>query len=359
VAGLGRDGDFHYWNGSFQPTGVNWATNTWYLVTVVFDATVDQYDFVVRDESNSELVRVEGIAFGNPSASLDAMMHYTSVAFSDSGYADDFHVRPWCGGDPTALVGPEETPPPTDLVVDVSLEGVVASPLTRCITFRLWTCARMIDPPDAQFREELTFIDGTASAVISIPPAAEGEYTCVTVDDDLHSLRRTLAAPDFELVGSQYVADFVAAGKGLVGGDLNNDPWIDSLDFGVFVDQYAAVVGASDCDTTAPHADLTGDGIVGTGDFTFIAINYLQSDETNCCDGAVLALGPDVSRPVIAISRQELVKRGLGHLVVADLNRDGWLDIADIAAFAAGARPAPSTAPTRRFGGKTGNASRP
>ena len=32
VAGLGRNGDFHYWNGAFQPTGVTWAVNAWYLV---------------------------------------------------------------------------------------------------------------------------------------------------------------------------------------------------------------------------------------------------------------------------------------------------------------------------------------
>ena len=31
VAGLGRNGDFHYWNGAFQTSGVNWApaSGTW------------------------------------------------------------------------------------------------------------------------------------------------------------------------------------------------------------------------------------------------------------------------------------------------------------------------------------------
>ena len=37
VAGLGRDGDFHYWNGSFQASGVAWAVDTWYLVGLAFD----------------------------------------------------------------------------------------------------------------------------------------------------------------------------------------------------------------------------------------------------------------------------------------------------------------------------------
>lgn len=109
VAGLGRDGDFHYWNGSFQPTGVSWAVNTWYLVTLLFDATTDLYDFVVFDETITELVHVEGIAFGNAAPYIDQAMFYTSGGYTGDGYMDDFRVRPWCGSDPVAGVGDEET----------------------------------------------------------------------------------------------------------------------------------------------------------------------------------------------------------------------------------------------------------
>jgi hypothetical protein len=108
VAGLGRDGDFHYWNGDFQPTGISWAPDTWYLVTLAFDATTDLYDFVVYGEDLTELVRVEGIAFGNASSAIDTAWLYTSGGFVEDGYGDDFRVRQYCGADPTVAVGAEE-----------------------------------------------------------------------------------------------------------------------------------------------------------------------------------------------------------------------------------------------------------
>jgi hypothetical protein len=52
---------------------------------------------------------------------------------------------------------------------------------------------------------------------------------------------------------------------------------------------------------------------------------------------------------VVSITRYELWKHGLSRLTVADLNWDGVLDVADIAAFAAGIRPAPRT--LQRAGG--------
>jgi len=109
VAGLGRNGDFHYWNGSFQPTAVSWSPDTWYLVTLAFDATTDLYDFVVYDESMTEVVRVEGISFGNAASFIDSAMLYTSSGFLEDGHADDFRIRQWCGSDQGVAVGGEET----------------------------------------------------------------------------------------------------------------------------------------------------------------------------------------------------------------------------------------------------------
>jgi hypothetical protein len=123
VGGLGRDGDFHYWNGSFQPTGVSWAVNTWYLVTIAFNVTTDRFDFVVLDQSLGEIVRVEDIAFGNAaSAYIDKAMMYTSTGYVGDSYVDDFRVREWCGSDPGADVGDEE-----DESVDVLIYSFAAS----------------------------------------------------------------------------------------------------------------------------------------------------------------------------------------------------------------------------------------
>jgi len=104
VAGMGREGDFHYWDGEFQPTGIPFEVDTWYLITICFDATAQLYDFIVLDENFMEMVRVEDIAFGNSAAYIDKAMLYSSMHFIEDGYADDFRVRKWCGDDPEVIV---------------------------------------------------------------------------------------------------------------------------------------------------------------------------------------------------------------------------------------------------------------
>ncbi len=126
VAGLGRNGDFHYWNGAFQPTGVNWSIDTWYLVSLAFDADTDLYNFTVHDQTLTELVNVPGIAFGNGSTSISSAVFYTSSGFLELGYVDDVRVEPWCGADPAASPGVEETGPGTD-VVSATLSCLPAS----------------------------------------------------------------------------------------------------------------------------------------------------------------------------------------------------------------------------------------
>ncbi len=290
--------------------------------------------------------------------------------------------------------------PVNDLVVDLELESVNEPTLTRCITFELWDC-NAASPAAIEVKEELTFTNGVASgAVIEVPC---GAYTCITARDELHTLRRTLST--LPTSGTQYVADFVAAGKPLLGGNLNDDFWVDILDFGVFTGQYGASYGLSGdttCSTPMPHADISGDNLVDSVEFTYIRNNFLKSHEPNCCgasaapmamaqsvlredangDGGVtvmdlsyvkarLGLEPagenasadvngdggitvrDLSAvkamigttattqegPVERISTDELSQRGLDHLIGADLNDDGWLDELDIAAWLQGTRP--------------------
>ncbi len=110
VAGLGRNGDFHYWNGSFQSTGVNWAVDTWFLVTLEFDTGTDTYNFIVLDENLDEIVRIESIAFGNGASSLNRAMFYTSSGFVGHLFLDDFRLMQWCGDDPAVTLWDEEDP---------------------------------------------------------------------------------------------------------------------------------------------------------------------------------------------------------------------------------------------------------
>jgi len=123
VAGIGRDGDFDYWDGSFQNTGVPWSPDIWYFVDLAFDAAAGTYDFSVHDTGLSEIVRVEGIAFGNPADSIDRAMAYTSSAFLEEGHLDDFRVRNWCGADPHAEPGEEEAYEPVTCHLDADGDG--------------------------------------------------------------------------------------------------------------------------------------------------------------------------------------------------------------------------------------------
>jgi len=218
--------------------------------------------------------------------------------------------------------------------------------LTRCITFEGWVCAG--SPPQFIVSQEVNFVitPGLALGSTTILVPCQFAYTCVTARDDLHTLRRTDSS--ITTVGLSYAAEFTgnpnSGGDWLVGGNLNDDLYIDILDFGVYIGEFGDNYGNgnTNCLTAFPHADITGNGTVGYPDFTFIQINFLKLSEANCCgnlnDERALAIGP-----VTRISVKELHRRGMSQLIRADLNRDGWLDTQDVSTYlhqgAAGGQP--------------------
>lgn len=232
-----------------------------------------------------------------------------------------------------------------DLVVYVELAPAMdAGPFERCITFELFEtgCADSVI-----VQEVMTFQNSLASATIEVPC---GSYKCITAKDTLHTLRRT-DLDDFvvdPIIGSQYVAEFTdKTGTGgdddhLISGNLNNDEYIDILDFGVFVycHAYASSPGKdTTCITPFPHADFNGDGIVNSVDFTFISNNFLEWNEDDCCGGPPMPTGvPQLSSagPLTRISIEELKRRGLEELIIADFNQDGWVDAVDVTLFVQG-----------------------
>jgi hypothetical protein len=188
----------------------------------------------------------------------------------------------------------------------------------------------------ASVAQTMSFGSGNAAGTVLVPC---GVYTCATARDPLHTLRRTDEA--FHVNGANYVADFTgdpaSGGDWLIGGNLNDDQYIDILDFGTFIGQYGLTVGASTtCSTSAPHSDIDGDASVGNGDFSSILINFFKTNEANCCGGP---LTPDAPRRSITLA--ELHALGLDNLAVADLNRDGVIDQRDMGLFGThGACPA-------------------
>ena len=128
VAGLGRDGYFHHWSGSFTSTGISYTLDTWYLITLAFDCNANNYDFVVYNESMQEVVRVNNVAFGNASNStaINRGMLYCGGSFLGNAFADDYRVYKWPGQDITSTVG-EEIPNPLPVELSSFSASVIGS----------------------------------------------------------------------------------------------------------------------------------------------------------------------------------------------------------------------------------------
>lgn len=227
-----------------------------------------------------------------------------------------------------------------EILVSVELQGLSPAPISRCITFQVFSCTST----PVTVSQVLTFTNGKALNASILVPC--GSYSCITARDKLHTLRRTLTP--MPINSGKYIADYITANKPLLGGNLNDDGFVDILDFGVYAGQYSVNYGTPNttCSTAFPHADISGDGIVFTQDFTFIQINFLKAREANCCGAPLLVSG---SGGLKSIKVEELKARGLADLAVADVNIDGTLDEKDIADWVLGARPGkPLPKPTVR-----------
>jgi len=284
-----------------------------------------------------------------------------------------------CGN--TSMCDQTVTVEGVSITVAVELSPSIAPlPLNRCITFEVYDCVSNTTQSHSQV---LTFVSdeyspgffrALANATICVPSSVPSTYNCVTARDELHTLRSRVTIGDglTQNSGTTFTADFTGnrtgepivaippptpgSGHRLVGGNLNDDIFIDILDFGTWAGLYdfnfptGYGTGNTTCSTAFPHADISGDGLVGIGDFSFIAINFLMVSENNCCSMSPLMAGgegdedlpiPHSLVPVTSITVQELIARGLGHLAVGDVNRDGVLDQQDMAAVFGGQTPTP------------------
>ncbi|MCH7597196.1 MAG: hypothetical protein IID35_11660 [Planctomycetes bacterium] len=254
----------------------------------------------------------------------------------------------------------------TSLDIEVALSPTSQSKpgdgLTRCIKFTLYP--NTIQEP-LRFSESITFggafdFVGKSQGKIKIP--GKGNWDCITAWDQLHTLRSCyLFGPD-DCAGGQLSASFrgdpAFGGNWLINGNL--DGWkkdvsgaepslfvIDILDWGTLISQWGADYGDGNtpCGTAGPNADLDGDGLVDMSDYAFIDMNFLTTAKV-CCG----VDGLPAATPLTEISTRELREMGRGELVVADLNGDGVLNIADMNAFTQGVRPSKKVSRTSRKG---------
>jgi hypothetical protein len=188
------------------------------------------------------------------------------------------------------------------LDVAVAFEGVVAGTSSRSVRVTAGGSATV-------HTVNLTGNSGTLTGV-QVPVSAS--YACLAVKGTTHSVTDAVSAT---VSGVRY-----AASASLRQGDCNDDDMVEIFDYAIFVS--ARGVGQA----TNAVSNFNGDSVIGNADFGYIALNFFASGET-CTPNA------DAPAPRDRISVKELRRTGYGHLGVADLNRDGWVDMRDIQLF--------------------------
>jgi len=153
---------------------------------------------------------------------------------------------------------------------------------------------------------------GNNGALVDAQIPVRDDYTCITVKDATHTLS---AAQTLSVSGTKYVA---SGSFELIGGDANDDNMVDILDFGTFVADRGAGKNANS------RSNYDRNVVVNNGDFSYISINFLLTG-ADCAGGNFNGQGP-----LTQVSVKDLRRAGLGHLAVADINNDGWVDQTDI-----------------------------
>ncbi|MHC5111541.1 MAG: hypothetical protein ACYTHJ_16865 [Planctomycetota bacterium] len=244
-----------------------------------------------------------------------------------------------CGGTTTCAWSVEVSEANT-IEVSVQLSPtIVPGPLLRCIEFELYSnCLELPVVVTQDLNFGLPFdLPGRAKDVQF--PAPAGQYFCMTARDPLHTIRATAEVNQIDgIYTAIFKGDPAVGGNWLVSGNLDGSNVIDVYDVMIYMDaELSQLDPNTPCGTEGAHADINGDGIVDTLDYSFIQANYMAEDKITCCGGETTAAAPNSG--VYEVSVKELRAMGLGHLAIADLNNDGLVNDVDIDLYMDGVRP--------------------
>ena len=188
--------------------------------------------------------------------------------------------------------------------IDVNLVGGVNAALTYTLPVRVRLSSGDVISTSVTF-------NGNNGQVRDIQVPVRSDYTCITAKDAVHTLA---TSQQMTVSGTKYAV----APLGLVAGDSNDDNLVDVLDFGAFVSDRGPGKNAQS------RSNFDRNAVVNNGDFGFIGLNFLRSGDS--CGGGFAG-----GNPLERVSVKELRRAGLGWMVEADINNDGWVDTRDIA----------------------------
>lgn len=193
-------------------------------------------------------------------------------------------------------------------------------------------------------------LPGRGTIVTQVPA---DNWDCIRVRDPWHTLQsvcEVVCDDDGVLkVDLQQAPGLGTSCHWLINGNLNGDDTIDVLDFVLLVapnmlpDDFDKSIVCGQMEPPQPggigdtHPDINGDGRVDGLDFSFVSINFFETDETNCnsvCGAPGASSGP--AQGVRDISVNALINMGLTaqRAHAADLNDDGKVDMTDMAIYA-------------------------
>jgi hypothetical protein len=184
----------------------------------------------------------------------------------------------------------------------VTLNGFHSGPSTRQVRITHGGTSTLVS---------LSFSSGLtpSAAIIDMQVPVAAGYACLAAKDLAHSITDA-SAPS--VVAKEYAAAFL-----LRQGDANNDDVVDIFDYAAFIT--ARGIGRA----TDAASNYTGDTEIDNSDFTFVFTSFLASGES--CSASF-----NPPAPCTRVSVKDLRRAGLGHMIVADINHDGWVDLRDM-----------------------------
>lgn len=229
------------------------------------------------------------------------------------------------------------------VAVALHVQGLTHA-VTRDVTFELTDCASPGSPQTIVLPVALNATGNGTAVLTGINTSAD--YLAVR---EGHTLRRRVPLSWSSCFAT---ASLVGANE-LIAGDLQapnapQDNLVDILDFSILASRFGTMV--SECGVGPPQncslgADINGDSIQDTGDFSAIQINfYTQGDDAHACPPplwvkhAVLDTRDDAPVLQTRKSRAWIPVTELPTPMIVpsrvDLNADGLVDYKDIRAFA-------------------------